>query len=131
SSYAITNTTATEVKEIVINNLAPGQHTLELLRNNNRPSTKTSFTVREGYDLTITIASDGSMNTAEKRITDWDNGGNSINRPLTTNQFNKLYAQAKAKTSSATRATFLESSFNTSTKKMTAQQASQLIQLVN
>jgi len=134
TSYTIDNTTTTGVKEIVINNLAPGQHTLELIRNNqnsNRQSTKTYFTTREGYDLTITIASNGSISTAETRTAGQGYNGYNTNRPLSTNQFNKLYAQAKAKTSSATRATFLENEFNTSTRPMTANQASQLIQLVN
>lgn len=131
NSYTIDNTTTTDVKELVIPNIAPGQHTLELIRNNansNRQSTKTSFTLREGYDLTITIASNGSISTSEKR-TAWQ--GNNGNRPLTTSQFNKLYTATKAKTSSAARATFLENEFNASARPMTAAQASQLIQLVN
>jgi hypothetical protein len=131
TSYTIDNTTSTAVKEIVIPNLAPGQHTLELVRSNpnsNRQSTKTSFTVREGYDLTITIASNGTISTSEKRTARL---GSNTDRPLTTTQFNKLYAAAKAKPSSATRATFLENEFNTSARPMTASQAKQLIQLVN
>jgi len=129
TSYTIGNTTSTEVKEIVINDLAPGQHTLELMRNNNGQSAKTNFTVREGYDLSITIASNGSISTAETRTA--GQGYNNAHRPMTTSQFNRLYSQAKAKTSSTTRATFIENELNTSKRLMTSNQASQLIQLVN
>lgn len=129
-TYTISNSTTTEMKEILINDLAPGQHTLELIRNSNRPSTKTGFTVRQGYDLNITIASDGSISTSEKRTSGQAQGSNAT-RPLTTTQFNRLYSRTKAKTSSATRTSYLENEFNTSTRLMTAKQASKLIQLVN
>jgi len=128
--YTINNASTADVKEIVINDLTAGQHTLELIRNSNRPSTKTSFTVREGYDLTITIASDGSVSTSEKRTSGQGQGSNAY-RSLSTSQFNRLYSQTKAKTSSSTRATYLEKELNRSTRLMTAKQASQLIQLVN
>jgi len=128
--YTINNASTADVKEIVINDLTAGQHTLELIRNSNRPSTKTSFTVREGYDLTITIASDGSVSTSEKRASGQGQGSNAY-RSLSTSQFNRLYSQTKAKTSSSTRATYLEKELNRSTRLMTAKQASQLIQLVN
>jgi hypothetical protein len=130
-SYTIGNTTATGKKTIVINNLAVGQHSLELIRNNQNSkklSSKTSFTIREGYDLTLAISSDGSISSSEKRAA---RRANTANAQLTVAAFNKLYTQAKAKTTSAARAAFLENEFNTSTKKMTAKQASQLIQLVN
>jgi len=128
--YTINNASTADVKEIVINDLTAGQHTLELIRNSNRPSTKTSFTVREGYDLTITIASDGSVSTSEKRASGQGQGSNAY-RSLSTSQFNRLYSQTKAKTSSSTRATYLEKELNRSTRLMTAKHASQLIQLVN
>jgi hypothetical protein len=136
NSYTIDNTTTTDVKEIVINDVTPGLHTLELTRSNSnsyRQPTKTSFTVRSGYDLTINIASNGSISTSETRSAGQTYNGNTYNgnKQITTRAFNKLYSQTKAKTSSATRTSFLETEFNTSTRLMTAKQASQLIQLVN
>src|SRR5436190_20872161 len=73
NSYTIDNTTTTDVKEIVINDVTPGLHTLELTRSNSnsyRKPTKTSFTVRSGYELTINIASNGSISTSETRPTE-------------------------------------------------------------
>jgi hypothetical protein len=127
TSYTIDNATTTDVKEIVINDVTPGLHTLELVRGNRQP-TKTSFTVRSGYDLTVNIASNGSISTSETRSGGQNNNGN---KQITTTAFNKLYSQTKARTSSATRASFLESEFNTSARLMSAKQASRLIQLVN
>jgi hypothetical protein len=133
SSYTIDNTSNTDVKAIVINDLAPGLHTLVLTRtgssyNSQTQTTKTNFTVRDGYDVTVTIASNGSISTAEKKSV---RQGSTNNKQITTTAYNKLYSQAKAKTSSTTRTTFLENEFNTSARLMTAKQASSLIQLVN
>lgn len=127
--YTIDNTAAT-AKPIVISDLPAGQHTLELIRtnpNNRNVSTKSTFTLRDGYDLTITVASNGSISSAETRIVRTGNSGGQ----LSATAFNKLYTQTKNKTSATARASFLESEFNTSKRKFTSKQASQLIQLVN
>jgi len=130
TAYTIDNTSSSGVRQITINNLAPGQHTLSLVRNNaaSTKSSKTYFTVREGYDLNITVSTSGGISTAETRIAGVANNGN---RPLTTAQFNRLYSQTKAKTSSSTRAKYLETQLNSSNRMMTAAQARQLIALVN
>lgn len=133
-SYAISNATAADDQAVVITDLSEGQHTLELIRtnaNNRNATTKTYFTVRDGYDLTVTVSANGSISSAEKKINRWNNNNNNANAQLTTAAYNKLYAQVKAKTTSATRAALLESEWNTSNKKVTAKQASQLIQLVS
>ena len=131
-TYTIDNATATEQQEVTISNLGTGQHTLELIRqnryNNSNASTKTNFTLRDGYDLTITIAANGSVSTSEKRMA-W--GGNQTNTIISATAFNRLYAQVKGKTSSTERAKTLETELSNSRRKFTSQQASQLIQLVN
>jgi hypothetical protein len=129
--YTIDNTSATDQQAVVINDLVAGQHSLEVVRtnaNNRNGSTKTSFTLRDGYDLTITVSANGSVSSVEKRITGW---GNNAGVQLSATAFNKLYTQTKNKTSSTTRATFLETEFNKTNRKMTSKQASQLIQLIN
>lgn len=130
-SYAISNAAIKDSQAIMINDLAAGQHTLELVRanpNSRNTSTKTSFTLRDGYDLTLTISANGSISTAEKRIA----GSRGNNRgQVTAAAFTKLYNQVKAKTSSTSRATSLENEWNTSNKQFTSKQVSQLIQLVS
>ncbi len=130
-SYAISNTTGSKEQAVVINDLSNGTHSLEIIRKNqgNRSaSTKTSFTLRQGYDLTIDINSDGSVNLSEARTKNWGTGGN---KPISTAAYNKLYTATRNKNSSSSRGSFLENEFSNTNKKFTAKQASGLIQLVN
>jgi hypothetical protein len=131
-TYTIDNASATEQQEITISDLGVGQHTLELIRqsrnNTSNVSTKTNFTLREGYDMTISIGANGSISTSEKRIA---RGGNQANSTISTAAFNKLYTQIKSKTSSTERSNILQTELNNSRRKFSSKQASQLIQLVN
>jgi hypothetical protein len=131
-TYTIDNASATEQQEITISDLGVGQHTLELIRqsrnNASNASTKTNFTLREGYDMAISISANGSISTSEKRIA---RGGNQANSTISTAAFNKLYTQIKSKTSSTERANILQTELNNSRRKFSSKQASQLIQLVN
>lgn len=129
--YTISNTTVNEEKAVVINSLANGQHTLEIVRRNqyNRTISSTStFTLREGYDLTIDINSTGGISSTEKRMI---NQGVGSVTPVTSVVYNKLYAATKKKASSALRTTFLENEFTNTNKRFTSKQANGLIQLVN
>lgn len=129
-NYSINNTSINQKQQVVITTLENGQHSLEIVRlnNNNRTATtKTSFTLREDYDLTIAINQNGSVSSAEKRIV---KTGTGTKKPITTAVFNKLYAATKAKTTSASRTSYLETEFATN-KMYTSSQASKLIQLVN
>lgn len=131
-TYTINNVTARDSQAVVIADLAAGQHTLELVRtntNNRNTSTKSSFNLRDGYDLTLTVSANGSISTAETRIA--RRGNNNDRGQLTTAAYNRLYNQTKAKSTSATRAAYLEAEWNNSDKQLSAQQASQLIQLVS
>lgn len=133
-TYTIENTTTTAISEIVIPDLAPGQHTIELIRssqyNSSNTNSKSTFVTRTGYDLALSIAANGSMSTTETRTT--GNGGMYGGRgQLSANAYASLLAKVKAKRSSVDRSTIIENHFTTSNKKITAAQASQLIKLVN
>jgi len=130
--YTVNNTTSTEEQSFVITDLAAGQHSLEVARNNqfgSRVATKTYFTVRDGYNLVITIGTDATVSTSETRII--GSGNNNAGRPITTAQFNRLYSQTQAKISSSSRTTFLENEFANTNRRLTSSQARQLIALVN
>ncbi len=129
-TYTINNTLLNQKQQVVITTLENAQHPLEIVRlnNNNRTATtKTSFTLREGYDLTIAINQNGSVSSTEKRIV---KNGTATKKPVTTAVYNKVYAATKAKTTSASRTSYLETEFATN-KMYTSSQASKLIQLVN
>lgn len=130
-NYTINNTSVNQKQVVVVNNMVNGQHPLEIVRlnNNNRTTTtRTSFTLREGYDLNITINQNGSVSSTEKRIVNTTSG---VKRPISTAVYNKVYAATKAKTTSASRTSFLETEFANTSKMYTSSQASKLIQLVN
>lgn len=125
--YTINNTSISEEQAVVINNLENGQHNLEIVKKNNS-SYKTIFTVREGYDLNISISSSGSISLTEKRMEAWNGNGNTAISPAA---FNKLYSVTKKRKSSVSKADYLENEFTNTDKNFTSKQASQLIQLVN
>ena len=129
-TYTINNTTTTGASEIVISDLATGQHTLQLVRNSqyNAANSKSTFETRTGYDLQLNIAANGSISTSESRIARGGNGGRG---QLNSTAYSSLLAKVKAKRSATERSAIIESHFTTSNKKMTATQASQLIKLVN
>ncbi len=134
-TYAIDNSSMTEEKAIVLSSLENGQHTLDLVRRNQyNSSSRSSFTLRSGYDMTIDISSAGAVTLSEqRRQRDGGNGGYDGNNgnPINTNAFNRLYTQVRSKPSSSAKATLLENEFTNTNKMFTARQASQLIQLVN
>ncbi|HEV7781393.1 MAG TPA: DUF4476 domain-containing protein [Chitinophagaceae bacterium] len=130
-NYTISNATTLAEQEVVISDLSIGQHTLQVTRsniNNNRNSSvNTSFTLREGYDLDITINSTGAVSMTEKKNV--RNNGTGV--AISTAAFNKLLTATRNKVSSASRAAYLENEFTNTNKRFTSKQASQLIQLVN
>lgn len=132
--YTVDNTTTGAEKNIEITNLANGQHQLQIYRTYSTNPAATTFTLREGYDMTITVSSNGSVSMTESRTSRWnrdrDNNDNN-NTVLSTNAFNKLYNATKAKSSSSARTSYLTTQFAVTNRRMTSQQAKQLIQLVN
>jgi len=129
--YTISNTSISSEQAVVINDLENGPHTLEIIRHNQynkSVSTKSTFTLREGFSLVIDISPNGSITSSETRI---DNRNTNSNAVLSVAAFNKIFAAAKKKTNSAARATYLETQLATINRRLTSKQASQLIQLVN
>ncbi|MBC7948958.1 MAG: DUF4476 domain-containing protein [Chitinophagaceae bacterium] len=127
-----TSTSTTTTQSVVITDLLPGQHSLSVVRTNqttSRNSAKSTFNLRDGYDLTLTVSNNGSVSTSETRNS--RRGGNA--GQLSTKNFNTLYTNTKNKTGASARSAYLEAEFNTSNtnRRITAQQASTLIQLVN
>ena len=124
-TYTLDNTNAD--KSIAISNLELGQHSLRVVRSNQTNRNVSNFTLRDGYDLAITISQNGSISTSETRIANRGNTGSLIS----TNAFNRLYNQTRNKTGATAKANFLETEFNRVNRRFTSKQATQLIQLVN
>jgi hypothetical protein len=129
--YEIGNSSAAEEQQIVLPQLSNGTHSLDIVRTNQNGrsiSDKTSFTLRENYDLVIQVQPNGSVTSEEAHV---NNRSDEPARPVTTAVFNKFYNQVKRKTSSTSRAALLETEFTTGGRKFTSAQVSKLIQLVN
>lgn len=127
--YTISTTTASGEQTFEITDLQTGQHQLHLYRYTNSRPVTTTFNLREGFDMNITVNSNGSVNLSETRTT-WkkkDNNG----AAMTASSYNKLYKATKAKPSSSARTSYLLSQFNVLNTFFTSSQATKLIQLVN
>src|SRR6188474_3110707 len=73
---------------IVVSNLQSGQHTLQIKRTNEVNPSSTIFTIRNGYDLNITITGNGSVQSREiKWRTDNNTNTAEYATPMSTADF--------------------------------------------
>ena len=116
---------------INITDLQPGQHTLQVVRTDEvgNTGTTTSFNLRSGYDLMITVLGNGSLQQREKK---WgtDNTGTS-GVPMTDANFNVLYRSVINQRQANTRLNLVNNAFVNANNYFTTAQARQLIQLIN
>jgi len=115
---------------IVVSNLQAGQHTLQIKRTNEVSPSSTVFTVRNGYDLQISITANGSV---QLRETKWktDNTTAQYMVPMGIADFTNLYNSIRNESRTSRRMTMLSDAFANTANYFTTAQARQLIQLVN
>ena len=117
---------------IVITDLQPGQHTLQVVRTEDigNTGTTTSFNLRSGYDLMITVLGNGSLQQREKK---WEstNSSGTYGTPMTEANFNVLYRSVINQRQQNTRLNLVNSAFVNTNNYFTTAQARQLIQLIN
>ena len=87
--------TATGSREaIVIDDLRTGQHTLEVVNtdaNNDENNISTVFKLRSGYNMTITVRNNGTVQLKETRSTGSLSGHPAYNKtPMSSTSFNNL-----------------------------------------
>lgn len=78
-------------RSITISELAPGQHSLQLVRNNRRTSTTTNFTTRNGYETLVTIAANGSVHVKEKQLST----ASTVRTPMSDADFSRLLQRTR------------------------------------
>jgi hypothetical protein len=136
------NTTNNVSKTFTINNLRPGEYTIQLVRindanlneddianNNNLPRTRTTttFKVKEGFDVAIIIAANGIVQVREKQIA----GTTSDARvALTDAAFRTILSDVEYHWRNTRKITAAQTAFTNNNNYFTAQQARQLIQSV-
>jgi len=142
-NYSLSATTSNDATTaasnvVVITDLQPGQHTLQIVRNANNSSTNTNtgrtntttFTLRPGYNMEITINRDGSVQQKETRIgRNW--GGYAKKTPMTSANFTTLLNNVKKQKTISARTTAVKTAFNNTNNYFTSTQAKQLIQIVS
>jgi hypothetical protein len=70
TTFDINNSTSAVNRTVTVTTLAPGQHTLKVIRGNTagtRGNTTTTFTVRQGYDVNIIVTASGGVQVKEKK----------------------------------------------------------------
>src|SRR5215203_1419196 len=129
TEYVVSNDYAKSTNTpIVVSNLQAGQHTLQIKRSNEVNASSTTFTIRTGYDLQITIAANGSVQLKE---TKWRaNTGQDV-QAMSPVDFTNLYNSIRNQWRSARRMTMVSDAFSNTNYYFTTAQAKQLIQLVS
>jgi hypothetical protein len=124
------NTISGNSTTIVLNTLSVGQHSLLITRTDeatNRPTRiSTSFILRYGYDMSINLNEDGSLELIEARKT-----GISNNPPMSDDAFNILLRNARSQRSANSRRTLIANAFENVNNYFTTYQVVQLLQVVN
>jgi len=89
-TYTVNNPTGKE-KIISITDLLPGEHSLQVIRNNKSNAT-TSFTTRSGYETIVNIAANGSVHVREKA---GSTATSSTRTPMSENEFSALLQKTR------------------------------------
>jgi len=135
NSTTTDGTTTAANNVVVLTDLTPGQHKLQVLRGNSTNSAtgrnnSTTFTLRSGYNMEITINRDGSVQQKETRIgRNW--GGYAKKTPMSSANFTTLLKNVKAQKTISARTTAVKTAFNNTSNYFTTSQAKQLIQIVS
>jgi len=118
---------------IVLNNLQQGEHTVRVVFDDNRQNDYVSrFTLRAGYDMTITISSNGTIRTSENlhQLNETTPGTTTAyHAPMSSTNFNNLLSQIRYQRSYQKQA-LVENAFEDPNNYFTSAQASQLIRNV-
>ena len=121
---------------ITISNLSTGQHTL-VIRRTDRYGTisstgnTTSFNLRSGYNLEITVNSNGSVQQKETRMRRNANYSGTYRVPMTDENFDQLIMNIEDQRTQSAKAVAISNAFNNTANYFTTQQARELIALVN
>ncbi|MGE5519860.1 MAG: DUF4476 domain-containing protein [Candidatus Dadabacteria bacterium] len=120
---------------VVISDLQPGQHSLQVIRtesnyNNTARNVNTNFTLRNGYDLTINVNANGGLQMTE-RFNGNRGVGQYSNSAMSNYDFGNLYRSIQRMRGNAARTRSISNAFNYNNYSFTSYQVKQLIQLVN
>jgi len=130
--YNLVNNIATGNKTTIsVNNLENGQHSFLAIRtdlNTNRSHRiATTFNLRQGYDMLITVNGNGSIELIETRKI----GASDNQTPMNSTNFNNLLKSVKSQRSVNVRRSLIANAFNNSNNYFSTYQVIQLLQQIN
>ncbi|HEX7902957.1 MAG TPA: DUF4476 domain-containing protein [Chitinophagaceae bacterium] len=131
-NYTASNINTTGNAVITLSDLSMGQHTLQLVRSNvnNSSTTKSNsnFYLRDGYDMQVTIANNGSIQLKEirQKVT-----ASTYRTPMNAEDFTTLYNNIRNEYRTNIRLSEVNKAFTTGGNYFTTAQARQLIQTIN
>jgi hypothetical protein len=130
--------TATNRAPIVIQGLATGQHRIEVLNGNpnntmNDDNSSSTFYLRSGYDVDITIRNNGSLQIREKRISNAGLSGHpaQYKEPMSSTAFNRVLQSVKRQARQATKYRLVNAALTTIGNYFTSSQVESLISQIN
>ena len=122
---------------MVIPGLALGQHTLEVVNGNpndnvDDENVSTSFKVRTGYDMQITVRNNGAVQLREvkSKATNVSNHPAQYKTPMSSTTFNTLLNNVKRQSRQSSKYSMVYNAFGTTNNYFTSSQAEQLIMQV-
>ena len=141
-TYPVTNSSTTNTAGIngvvIISDLQPGQHTMQVVRtnsnnnnnnNNNRRINERTFNLRSRYDLAITVNNDGTVELKETRSR--NNGNASRYRtPMTDANFSVLLQNVVSQRKATAKTTAVTNAVAVTNNYFTTDQTGQLLELV-
>jgi hypothetical protein len=130
------NNASTNKNMITVTDLAPGQHTLQIVRttaNNSRRNmgTEKIFNIRAGYDLDIVVNGNGTIQLTEKRVRNRGRYNNAAKSPMTATDFNVLVRDISRLGSNSSRVAAVNSAFANTSNYFTTTQISQLVRMTS
>jgi len=130
--YDLVSNIATGNKTTVtLTNLESGQHTFLLIRteqNTNRSDRiATTFNLRYGYDMQVTINGNGSIELIEKKKI----GISDDQSPMNATNFNRLLQSVRNNRSLSAKRALINDAFENTSNYFSTDQVIQLIQLIN
>ena len=125
-----TDVNSNDKAPIVVSNLQAGQHTLQVRHNDELNLASTTFTIRTGYDMNITVTWNGAVQLRESKWRSDDNTAQYM-VPMTDAAYTNLYNSVRNRWGNANRMRLISAEFANTSNYFTTAQARQLIELVN
>jgi hypothetical protein len=129
ANYSTTNSNGNRV--LTVPDLAMGQHTLQVLTaNNRRVGTNSTFTLRPGYDMHISVNNRGGVSFTERRSTGSSTTGG-YKTAMNTTTFNNLIAEIRAKRGQSNKFNTANAALTGGMNYFSASQLSQILYQLN